>query len=317
MLRCTTSAYSPSAKAISTVPEPSMKKLSRSFGRPGTHSTLANAVGTLGMVVYEQGDIPAATRLFKEQIDLGRQHGLGDTGEGFTLIAASAGEFELAAGSMERTRRTRREKGPTRTERISTSRRTSAPSPPSALRLAMPHSTQHGPPGGKRPSPMRSTRSSRCCFPTNPPRRPRCNRNRHQRSASASASGKSSTCSPRATPTGRSPISSTSPRRRSRFTSPRSSPNLASTPAPPPPPSPFATASPERRLPTTTFVVFPPPPLPVRPSVEVPGAPEAQHRLPYPRNRTTGTRRRISPRQKEQHMHATKNGTCGTSSVGR
>jgi DNA-binding CsgD family transcriptional regulator len=67
------------------------------FRSVGDTLTLANAVGTLGMVVYEQGDVPAATLLFKEQIDLAREHGLGDTGEGFTLIATSAGEFELAA----------------------------------------------------------------------------------------------------------------------------------------------------------------------------------------------------------------------------
>jgi DNA-binding CsgD family transcriptional regulator/tetratricopeptide (TPR) repeat protein len=63
----------------------------------GNTLDLVNAVGTLGMVVYEQGDIPAATLLFKEMIDLGREHGLGDPGDGFSLIAASAGAFELAA----------------------------------------------------------------------------------------------------------------------------------------------------------------------------------------------------------------------------
>ena len=67
------------------------------FRSSGNTLDLANGVGTLGMVVYEQGNVSAATLLFKEQIDLARELGLSDTGEGFTLIATSAGEFELAA----------------------------------------------------------------------------------------------------------------------------------------------------------------------------------------------------------------------------
>jgi non-specific serine/threonine protein kinase len=71
----------------------------------GRSPSLANAFGTLGMVVYQHGDRATAARLFREQLELGRQLGLDDFGDGFGLIAAALGLPELAArlyGANER-----------------------------------------------------------------------------------------------------------------------------------------------------------------------------------------------------------------------
>lgn len=63
----------------------------------GNTLALTCHLGALGMVVCEQGNLPAAIQLFREQLALCREHQLGDEGEGFGLVAAAMGAFELAA----------------------------------------------------------------------------------------------------------------------------------------------------------------------------------------------------------------------------
>ena len=90
-------ACRPLDKEISTAPRSFYEEAVAVSRMAGNTLALTCHLGALGMVVCEQGNLPAAIQLFREQLDLCREHGLDDNGEGFALVAAAMGAFELAA----------------------------------------------------------------------------------------------------------------------------------------------------------------------------------------------------------------------------
>jgi DNA-binding CsgD family transcriptional regulator len=67
------------------------------FRAAGNTLELTGTLVSLGIDVYEQGDRTGAALLFKESLDLCREHGIDEIADGFCLIAAELGLVEPAA----------------------------------------------------------------------------------------------------------------------------------------------------------------------------------------------------------------------------
>ena len=67
------------------------------FRAAGNTLELTGTLVSLGFVAFEQGDRAAAALLFKESLDLCREHGIDQIADGFCLIAADVGLAEPAA----------------------------------------------------------------------------------------------------------------------------------------------------------------------------------------------------------------------------